>query len=324
MKEYPNYTKREYQNRINRVIDFIEKNLEEELSLGKLSGVANFSPHHFHRIFSANIGEPLNQFIQRLRLEKAAGKLLADSGTSITQIALDCGFSSSSAFARTFKDFYGTSASKWREEKFAKNSKIRKVKSKDCEDSLHNSVTITDNNTQTRNHTMPKQSEFKQPISVEVRELPSTSVVYLRHIGNFKEAPQLFQEMFSKLINWTGARNLLNFPETKVMTVYHDNPEITEEDKMRTSLCITVPQETQVEGEIGKMTLQGGKYAIAHFELQDPQEFAAAWNGLYGRWLPESGFQPNDGPPFEVYLNNPAEHPEKLSIVDIYLPVKVL
>jgi AraC family transcriptional regulator len=55
-------------------------------------------------------------------------------------------------------------------------------------------------------------------------------------------------------------------PETQVMAVYHDNPDITEESKLRTSACITVTEDTAVDGEIGKMTVPGGKYALARFE----------------------------------------------------------
>jgi AraC family transcriptional regulator len=71
------------------------------------------------------------------------------------------------------------------------------------------------------------------------------------------------------------------------------------------------------------MTISGGKHAIGHFELDDT-EYEEAWNALYGTWLPDSGYQPDDGPPFEMYLNDPKEHPQNKCIVDIYLPVKPL
>jgi len=109
------YLREEYVARINRVIDFIDRNLREELSLQKLALVAHFSPFHFHRIFRAIVGEPLNQFIQRIRLEKAAAHLFEWPKKSITDIAFDCGFTSSSSFARAFKDYFHMSATEWRE-----------------------------------------------------------------------------------------------------------------------------------------------------------------------------------------------------------------
>jgi len=57
-------------------LDYIEKNLSEKLTLEKLAGIANFSAYHFHRLFKAFVGETLFQFIQRVRLERAADVLV--------------------------------------------------------------------------------------------------------------------------------------------------------------------------------------------------------------------------------------------------------
>ena len=58
----------EYISRINRVIDYIEKHMQEEIRLSKMAEIANFSKFHFHRIFYGITGETLNAFIQRIRL----------------------------------------------------------------------------------------------------------------------------------------------------------------------------------------------------------------------------------------------------------------
>jgi AraC family transcriptional regulator len=106
--------RQEYVGRINRVIDFIEENIDTELTLETLAREAAFSPFHFHRVFSALVGETLNGFVRRLRLEKAASMATANPKETITGIALACGFSSSAAFARAFSDYFGTSASAFR------------------------------------------------------------------------------------------------------------------------------------------------------------------------------------------------------------------
>ena len=92
---------------------------------------------------------------------------------------------------------------------------------------------------------------------------------------------------------------------------------------IRTSVCITVPEDTQVDGEVGKMTIPGGSYAIGHFEIDD-KGYEDAWNSIFSVWLPESGYQPDDRLAFEHCINNPEEHPEGKHIVDIYVPVKPL
>jgi hypothetical protein len=59
------------------------------------------SEYHFHRVFDAMTGETLNDFTNRQRLEKAA-RLLTTTRQSATEIALECGFSSSATFSRSF------------------------------------------------------------------------------------------------------------------------------------------------------------------------------------------------------------------------------
>ena len=103
--------------------------------------------------------------------------------------------------------------------------------------------------------------------SVEVKDIPEMHVAYIRHIGPYAGDEQLFGNLFNRLCNWAGPRGLLRFPETKFITIYHDNPEITDDNKLRTDVCITVPADTQADGEIGKAVIPKGKNAVAHFKI---------------------------------------------------------
>lgn len=96
----------EYLSRIHRVMDYIEAHLDQQLTLEELARVACFSRFHFHRVFKAMTSESLYQFIFRIRLEKAAHKLVHNPKKNVTEIALDYGFSSSATFARAFKTFF--------------------------------------------------------------------------------------------------------------------------------------------------------------------------------------------------------------------------
>ena len=81
--------------------------LDQPLNLERVAREAGFSPFHFHRVFQSVIGETLNEFVRRQRLERAMFLMSHDKERSLTEIALDCGFSSSSNFSRTFKQRYG-------------------------------------------------------------------------------------------------------------------------------------------------------------------------------------------------------------------------
>lgn len=321
------FLRQEYTARINRVMDYIGANLDQEISLETLAGVANFSPFHFHRLFRALVGETLGEYIQRIRLEKAASQLVHNPKKSITAIALDCGFSGSATFARAFKEMFQMSASEWRSGKRQQESKMRKIERKENQTigKLGQDLTaISLYIDPVTNY--PKwriKMLNKSQIQVEVKDVPAWPIAYVRHIGPYQGDSALFQSLFNKLMAWAAPRGLLRFPETQVLAVYYDDPEITATEKLRVDACITIPADTVVDGEIGKSIIPGGKYAVAHFELA-AQEYQEAWNLVYGEWLPQSGFQPDDRPCYELYLNNPEEHPEHKHLVDICVPVKPL
>ena len=157
---------------------------------------------------------------------------------------------------------------------------------------------------------------------VEVVAMEDTPVVYLRHVGPYAGDSELFGRLWGQLYRWAGPRGLVG-PGTRCFTLYHDNPNVTDEDKLRISLCLSVPEGTAVDGEIGAMVLPGGDVAVARF-LLDPVQYGDAWTAVYGGWLPESGYQPDDRPAFEEYHNDPKEHPDGLHDVAICVPVRPL
>jgi len=102
-----------YAQRIDRVIDYLRANLDRPVKLAELANVACFSEFHFHRIFTAISGETLNNFTNRLRLEKAA-RLLRYSDQSLT----DGPF----APATTLRQASFEKAARSKTARFAKNS----------------------------------------------------------------------------------------------------------------------------------------------------------------------------------------------------------
>ena len=313
----------EYVARVNRVMDYVEQNLDRALRLDELARVANFSPFHFHRIFSALVGETLSDFIRRLRLERSAQRLVDNPKKSITEIALDAGFGESASFAKAFRERFGMTAGAWRTGGFREYGKSGQTKSKPGQAVRKKSQDAARPSLYTAGvyNTPPRRLHMlsKERLRVEVKELPELQVAYIRHVGPYQGISRAFERLF----RWAGPRGLVRFPQTKALAVYHDNPEITEADKLRSSACLTVPAGTKGAGEIGTMAIPGGLFAVAHAEI-GPDEFGAAWTALMGGWLPESGYQPDDRLCYEVYLNDPKEHPQGKFIIEICEPVKPL
>ncbi|MEL7268464.1 MAG: AraC family transcriptional regulator [Bacteroidota bacterium] len=298
-----------YIKRINDVVVYIDANLQEELSLKKLSEIACFSPFHFHRIFSALLNETPNQYIMRRRLEKIANVLLLDeSFTSLTHLAQDHGFKSIHSFSRAFKNFFGMSASEFQEQGKTEFSKIGKTHSKNGESKVSFEKYF---------YTMDNLKTWLQmKTEVEVKEMPELKLLDVRHIGPYRE----IGTAFDKLLNWSGPRGLLQFPKTKMVAIYYNSPRITDEDKMQSSACITVEESVEVNGEVGTLKIPKGKFAVGSFKIK-MEEFEKAWNSM-SLWVPENGFEQRDGHHHEIYYNNGREHPEGLFFVDICVPIQ--
>lgn len=259
--------------------------------------------------------ETLFQYIQRVRLEKAAFLLLANPKETVTQIALKCGFSNQASFAKAFRSRFFMSATELRTGKGLNESNMGKVFSE-----------VVCYNKMATNKQYRKGWEFMGiPFNVQVKEVSSMNVIYVRHTGPYKKDVALFGRLFGKLFEWANSKGLIKPAETKWLTLYHDTPEITDHDKLRISVCMTVPgdADVDVDGEIGKMMIPGGKYAIGHFEL-DEKQYEGAWDAMFVEWLPESGYQPDDRLSFELYPDNQEEHPGGKHAVDIYVPIKPL
>src|ERR1700736_5545932 len=104
----------EYVARMHRVLEHIDRELDQPLELEALAAVANFSSFHFHRLFTAWMGETLGDYVRRRRLEVGALRLVAQPRLGVLQVALSVGFGSTEAFARAFKSRFGVPPTAWR------------------------------------------------------------------------------------------------------------------------------------------------------------------------------------------------------------------
>jgi len=297
--------RQEYVGRINRVIDYVRENLAGDLRLESLAQVARFSPFHFHRVFKSIIGETLNDYIRRLRAQRAAGQLIHNPTLSITQIAVGCGYSSPSAFAREFRQRFGVSASQFRAGGQESLVRLRR----EMEEQGAEFVNPLDKGT----------IRTEMEIEIDVRELEPMHVAYVRHVGPYQEIGAAFE----RLMRWAGPRRRLWTPNTRILGVYHDNPDITPVEHLRAEACITVPEGTKTRGDISPLTIPGGTFAVAHVEIDETQ-YGEAWDRLICDWLPQSGYQPDERMCFEMYLNDSRKHPEGKHIVEIFEPVRAL
>ena len=94
------------ENRLKKVLAYIEAHLFETLSLAELAGVACLSPFHFARSFRMAIGATPHRYVIERRVEVAKQRLAQGHGT-LFEIALDTGFGSQANFTRVFRKATG-------------------------------------------------------------------------------------------------------------------------------------------------------------------------------------------------------------------------
>jgi AraC family transcriptional regulator len=300
-----------YISKINKVQDYIEQNLSENFSLMQLSEIAGFSPYHFHRIFFSITGETLFQFIQRLRLEKAAFLILSDPKIPIMNISIELGFSNQASFAKSFKKHYGINASEMKKNGLNfKNSNKGKVLDE-----------VVCYNRKMRSRQYNKKVDSNIFDNIKIKKISDMNVIYIRHTGKYVEDSKLFENLFKKLAILAAKKNLSYSSETKFLTSFHDFKGLTDEKKLRISVCMSIKNVSKIDTyeDSEKMIIPGGIYAVGRFEISS-NDYQFAWNKMFSEWLPSSGYQPDDRLCFEMYHDTTSE----IHIVDLFLPVKPL
>lgn len=113
-------TRVEITRRLNRARDFIHAEVHRRLVLADIADAASLSPHHFHRLFKAAFQSSPGLYVTRLRLARAARRIVA-TDAPITEICFATGFESLGSFSARFHRAYGASPAAWR--KIARSEK---------------------------------------------------------------------------------------------------------------------------------------------------------------------------------------------------------
>ena len=304
----------EYITRLNHVLDYISANLDQALTLEVLANVAGFSPFHFHRLFKSLVGETLNDYVWRARLDKSANQLVNNPEYSILIISQNCGFSSPAVFSRAFKARFEVSPGQFRKQRKADSNQGKEFSAANIYNGKHE-----------------VRFDFerrKLPMDVLVKTLPTYHVAYIRHITGYSkgEFSSAINKAFQRVCAWAAARDLFQ-PDTLTIGIPYDNPDITPNDRCRYDACVTVPAAiTEGTGEVGIEDIPGGKYAVGHIEVstKETHKIGVMVDKLFGEWLPSSAYTVDDKPALEIYYENPDKPQGTWISMDYCIPIKPL
>nr|WP_252731240.1 AraC family transcriptional regulator [Lentibacter algarum] len=265
-----------------RVLDYILANPDGDLSLDNLADVAALSRFHWHRVFHAMTGETCAEAVRRIRLRKASFDLV-QTDQSIKTIAASVGYPNMQSFARAFRGAFSQTPHAYRQ---AGHVALPKLKFK------------------------RKENEM---FDVTLAEMPERKIIGLPHKGAYNRISEAYEKVFALV----GSRGM--FPQTgKMVALYESDPTSTPEAELSSFAGIEYSGDAQEGFEV--RTLTAGP--AAKLRLIGPYTgLQAAYDHLYGVWLPQSGRVPAEVPSFEVYENSPHDTAPQDLITDIYLPL---
>lgn len=137
-------------------------------------------------------------------------------------------------------------------------------------------------------------------MNVEVREMSSQRVCTLASQGGY--APEAIYGAWDKLISWATNHGINPEQQTRFAFAF-DNPAITPIDKCRYDASIVISNDMPVNLPFKVSEIPAGKYAVLYYK-GSPEETLNAQLSIYSDWLPNSGFEPDDFPLLENYLND--------------------
>lgn len=280
-----------YDQKLQRVCEYIQQHLDDELDVNVLSQVASLSKFHFHRIFLANIGVNVMKFIQLSRLKRASFQLAFSVDIKIIDIALQAGFDSPEAFSRAFKRSFDQTPSAFR---------VQPQWS-----SWHEKFVFS----------LPQREIM---MNVNIVERAEEKIAFISHRG----APERVFETAAQFIAWRKETGLSPLTKSRTYGIPFSDPEQTLSDDFRFDIAGTITTDIP-ENKYGVSVgiLPKGKYAVvrhlgSHDNIKDSVYY------LYRDWLPQSELEVGDFPVFFHYHNFVHDVDECDLMTDIYLLLK--
>lgn len=270
------------------VLVHIQASLDDDLTLSTLARYAGCSPSQLQRQFTVSLGETPKQYVSRLRLERAAFRLLVHD-TTVMQIALDCGYRNHETFTRAFRRRFGCVPSAWRVGR--KQAVVQLARASGVASGYELSAT-------------------------RIVRLRPQHLAFVRHVGPYEDVPG---SLFDELDSWAHARRL---PGPRVwMGIGHDAPDTTPPDRLRFDAALVVASPFVADGRIGCQRFDGGEHAVTT-HVGPFETLPAAYAHLLPRVLALPGFRLMGVPAVEIYHAAQVDVHHRLNQTDLCLPVQ--
>lgn len=265
----------EWINRLNKTIAYLEEHLTDEIDYEQLAQIACCSSYHFQRMFAYMADVPLSEYIRRRRMSRAAVDL-QEENAKIIDIALQYGYSSPTAFNRAFQSVHGIAPS------LIRDSGVQ-IKS-----FPPISFAITIKGVEELNYRIEKKDSFRivgvsQPLHKEIEK-------------NFEIVPQMWEKA---TMGGTTQRlcQMMDSEPKGILGVC----VCGQSDDWRYYIAAVSTQ--PAEDGLEEYHVPAFTWAIFTGSGQCPKAIQELEQRIVTEWLPTSGYEYDNGPDIELYLN---------------------
>jgi AraC family transcriptional regulator len=286
----------------------IQRNFAGDVSLGRVAKRAGWSPFHLQRAFSRALGETPKQFAHRLRLERAAARLVS-SRANISQIARWSGFGSHEVFTRAFRRYFGSTPAHYR---------LRALAGSSAEERARHAAFVEAAGPCIRLHHFPlhqqKRNRAMPVLSISRKEQPAQPILFIRRRVAASEIRDTLAECFGKLFTHGGAAGLpmAGWPLARYVST---GPGLW---TIEPAMPLAAPATSVGEMEAG--FLHEGPVAVGIHG--GPYEGLQDTHAAIHRWIETNGYRAA-GAPWEWYVTDPGEHPDPADWrTEVYWPLE--
>ncbi len=153
-------------------------------------------------------------------------------------------------------------------------------------------------------------------MKVQITAFPALRVAALAHLGPYPQISAVFQQVAAVF----SRENLWGMVIGPAVGIYYDSPDKTPPDQLRAHAGLIVGP-GGLPAPLQEVILTAGRYAVLR-HIGPYTGLPAAWDYLYGTWLPSSGEKLADAPPFEMNPNGPMDAEPSDYITDICVQLR--
>ena len=290
---------------IQQALGLIERRLNEPLRLESLARAAGMSLWHFQRTFAAMVGQPAGSYLRQRRIAEAAWTLRA-SRCPILEVALDYQFESHEAFTRAFKAETGATPSAWRAGPAAPLS---------ARGPFH----LTPESIRQRYHHMNLKPEITRLPARTFAGLPARFITIVSpDANNLEVIPRLWAEFGPRMHELRALEPGVRYGLTAAPASLGEKPSHPDEAIYLAAVPVE-PKARLPRGMTAWKSLAGTYAKFSH--VGRIGRIGETYGFIYGRWLPEGGYERANGPDFERY-DRRFDPQSAASVLEIFVPVR--